>query len=94
MQRSTRFYLIIGVLAVWVTAVVLAMVGLLRTEVDMTAWTSLVMNVGGPAWVLVALWPRTTHPDDAWDLGIEEGRRLEREAMDTHPRSGQIRLVR
>ena|GEM_PF-5678429 len=94
MQRSTRFYLIVGVSAIWVAAVVLSAVAALQSEPDMTVLTNLAMNAAGPATVLVALWPRTTHPTDAWEGGIEEGRRLEREAMDRHPRSGELRVCR
>jgi len=93
-QRSTRFYLIVGVSVVWVAAVVLSAVAALQSEPDMTVLTNLAMNAAGPATVLVALWPRTTHPTDAWEGGIEEGRRLERESMDRHPRSGELRVCR
>jgi len=61
---------------------------------DWNGLEQVLVNAAAPATVLVALWPRTTHPSDAWEGGIEEGRRLEREAMDCHPRSGQLRVVR
>jgi len=62
------------------------------------AWSLLMMNVATSATSVLFLWTRTTHPNDAWSdgnvKGIEEGRRLEREAMDRHPRSGELRVCR
>ena len=98
MHRSTRLYLVVGISAVWVVAVVMSAVAALQSEPDLTAMTGLVMNVVGPATVLVALWPRTTHPDDAWEAGREtgdgEGYLRAYAEMDRRPRTGEIHAVR
>ena len=90
MQRSTQTYLIAAVSSAWFAAVVLAFIN----SPGMTPWEHIVLTVAGAGSVSLAFWPRTTHPQDAWDGGIEEGRRLEREAMDCHPRSGELHVVR
>ena len=89
-QRCTRPYLIAIVSAAWLAAIALAVVASPETG----GWERLTLTIAGAGTVSLVFWPRTTHPDLAWEGGIAEGRRLERAAMESQPRTGELRIVR
>jgi len=78
----------------WVVSFGVTAAGVAGGEQWGDAWVVLIVNAAGPATVVLAVWRRTQHPMDTYRLGVEEGRRLERESMDRHPRSGELRVCR
>jgi len=74
-QARGPVLLAVLVVGAWVAAVVLAIVGLPSTG----SWERIIVTAAGAGSVALVLWPRTTHPSDAWDQGVEEGRLIERE---------------
>lgn len=95
MKRSWVWRVALGVcVAGWLAAHAVAVVSM----GDGKAWAVALMNITSSGTVVLALWGRTTHPDDAWEngraIGDAAGYARAFAEFDRHPRSGGMRVVR
>lgn len=80
-----------GVAALWSAAVIMAIV---PTPRILEPWVHIDLNAATVLSLGIIFWPRTEHVNDAYEMGMSDGARAEREKNDHYPGSAELHVVR